>query len=126
MGQRAHQGPPRGCVGARGDPQTANRMEHRLMEITIITTTPEHRHIAQTLEFVEPFSQHINWESVAARALELGAHFEARYNGLECTITFFWVVTEAEAIQHARDAFDNAITAVTEPHPGEINGARGL
>jgi hypothetical protein len=64
---------------------------------TIITAPAEYRQIAKHMAFPPDFARHINWESIAQTARELGAHFEARYSQTgECTITMFWSYTEDE------------------------------
>jgi hypothetical protein len=64
-------------------------------EITM--TAPEGRQIARVLHFQAPLSNHINWESIAATARELGAHFEVRFaNNGDCTVTMFWAYTADE------------------------------
>lgn len=57
----------------------------------IIQTLPEYRQIARVLEFSPVTAPHINWNSIAETARQLGAHFEARTdNQGACTVTMFW------------------------------------
>ena len=63
----------------------------------IIETPSEHRQIARVLEFTSSLAPHINWDSIATHARELGANFEVRSadNGT-VTITMFWAYRPEE------------------------------
>jgi hypothetical protein len=65
---------------------------------TEIVTVPAERHqIARVLEFSETTAWHIDWNSVAKTARELGAHFEARWTDRgACTVTMFWSYADGE------------------------------
>jgi hypothetical protein len=63
----------------------------------IVTQPAEARQIARVLEFDSTTAPHINWDSIATTARQLGAHFEARYGQTgACTITMFWAYTAAD------------------------------
>ena len=66
-------------------------------EITLITQPAEQRQIAKVLEFSATTAPHMNWDSIATTARELGAHFEARYalDGA-CIVTMFWAYKDGE------------------------------
>lgn len=65
--------------------------------IPLVITTPEQRQIARTLEFSRTLAPHIDWNSIAQTARELGAHFEARRtDDGACTVTMFWAYPEGE------------------------------
>ncbi len=63
---------------------------------TLLTQPAEKRQIAKVLEFSQKTARHINWDSVAADARELGAHFDARFQDGACTVTMFWAYQEEE------------------------------
>jgi hypothetical protein len=64
-------------------------------EPIIVTTPPERRQIADTIEFAARFAQHVNWDSIALKARELGSNFDVRSaNDGSLTITFFWTYEE--------------------------------
>jgi hypothetical protein len=58
----------------------------------ITLTAPEFRQVAEVVEFDNPAHvYHINWQSIADKARELGANFEVRFTDKGCcTVTFFW------------------------------------
>lgn len=71
-------------------------MTPTLTQRNAVVTTSEARHLAaDVLEFQPELARHINWDSIATKARELGAHFEVRFNDHgACTITMFWTYTE--------------------------------
>lgn len=64
------------------------------MAADIITTRSEHRHIAKRIEFDATLAPHINWESIATYAKDVGGHFEAQFGDKgSCVITVWWPLT---------------------------------
>lgn len=63
----------------------------------IITSPSEDRQIAKVLTFDKTLVRHINWDSIAKDARELGAHWEARtHKDDSLTVTMFWSYAEGE------------------------------
>jgi hypothetical protein len=66
-------------------------------EMTVVTHPAEARHIGEVLTFDASVAPHMNWESIARNARELGAHLDARYapDGA-CTVTLWWPYANGE------------------------------
>ena len=72
-------------------------MSNTASEPQIVTTAPESRQILEVLDFQPMFARHINWDSIAERARECGASFEARWTDRgACMVTLFWAYTADE------------------------------
>ncbi len=62
--------------------------------MTIITTTPERRHLAKVLTFPAALAQHIAFDKIAQDATNLGANFDVRYTPEGVTVTLYWVLAD--------------------------------
>jgi hypothetical protein len=70
------------------DPQ---RIADALTVPGLVTTEPERRQIARSLQFDARTAFAIDWNKIAQTARELGAHFEARSaNDGAVVVTMFW------------------------------------